>query len=55
MTHLLHRLRQVWQTLTRRTPPPASGDDLVGVTAPHGPHPRSGGAHATPDPRKVRT
>jgi hypothetical protein len=54
MTPFLNLIRQAWQTLTRRPPPPQGNDDLVGVTAPHGPRPLKGGAHARPDPAKQR-
>ena len=43
-----------WQNLLHRPPPPRGNDDLVGVTAPHGPRPLKGGAHARPDPAKQR-
>jgi hypothetical protein len=49
---------QLWakRTLGRpgQPPPPPNNDDLVGVTAPHGPRPLRGGAHARPDPAKQR-
>ncbi|WP_310582776.1 hypothetical protein [Deinococcus sp.] len=47
-------IRQLWQALVRRPPPPRGNDDLVGVTAPNGPRPLRGGAHARPDPAKQR-
>ncbi|WP_425145375.1 hypothetical protein [Deinococcus sp.] len=52
MTRLVKLWRQWWQMLNRRPPP--HNDDLVGVTAPHGPRPLSGGAYAQPDPTKIR-